>query len=68
MVKQFLMKRISSFVADAVSDDNMDPQRPVVIAEDVRQRFFAHLCNESAASEHLNTYPPVGAYVSNAVA
>ena len=67
MVKQFLMKRISSFRAAKLSTDNLEPGTAFIVPSQLRQRFFDHLCENGPAISHLESYPPVGECASISV-
>ena len=59
MVKQFLMLRISSFLADEFQLDTLGPGTSFHIPLDMRDRFFDHLCEASIGCEFLSSYAPV---------
>ena len=59
MVKQFLMRRISSFLADEFQLDALGPGTSFHIPPDMRGRFFDHLCDVSSGCEFLSSYAPV---------
>ena len=59
MVKQFLMRRISSFLAGEFQLDALGPGTSFHIPPDMRGRFFDHLCDLSSGCEFLSSYAPV---------
>ena len=59
MVKQFLMKRISSFRAQYLKDQNLVPNSPCLVPQDMWDAFAEHLTDRTSAQAFLAVYPPV---------
>ncbi len=59
MVKQFLMLQISSFRANAMSDNIGGTATDFHVPLALRSQFFEHLCNQAAGSEYISRYPIV---------
>ena len=59
MVKQFLMLRISSFLASEFQLDTLSPNTSFCIPPDMRGRFFQHICKATSGSEFLSSYATV---------
>ena len=59
MVKQFLMKRISSFRAQYLKDQKLAPNSPCLVPKDIWDAFAEHLTDRKSAQVFLAVYPPV---------
>ena len=59
MVKQFLMKRISSFRAQYLLDPNLAPDSPCLVPKESWDAFAKHLTDRKSAQAFLAGYPPV---------
>ena len=59
MVKQFLMRRISSFLARDFQLAALGLGTSVHIPLDMRSRFFDYLCDGPSAFDFLSSYAPV---------
>ena len=59
MVKQFLMKRISSFRAQYLLDPNLAPDSPCLVPNESWDAFAKHLTDRKSAEAFLAGYPPV---------
>ena len=59
MVKQFLMLRISSFMADELKLDAFEPCTSFNVPLDKHASFFNHLCEASSGNDFLASYAPV---------
>jgi len=59
MVKQFLMKRISSFRAQCLLDQNLAPDSPCLVPTKSWNAFVQHLTDCKSAQAFLAGYPPV---------
>ena len=59
MVKQFLMRRISSFLARDFQLAALGLGTSFHIPADMRGRFFDHLCDGPSGCEFLSSYAPV---------
>jgi hypothetical protein len=66
MAKQFLMKRISSFRAEKLTEELMVPGMPFVVPSERQSSFLEYLCQSGPAHEHLSAYPDVGKSSSTA--
>ena len=59
MVKQFLMKRISSFRAQYLLYQNLAPDSPCLVPNESWDAFAQHLTDRKSAQAVLAGYPPV---------
>ena len=59
MVKQFLMRRISSFLAGEFQFAALGLGTSFHIPADMRSRFFDHLCDGPSGCDFLSSYAPV---------
>ena len=59
MVKQFLMKRISSFRAQYLLDQNLAPDSPCLVPTESWDAFAQHLTDCKSAQAFLAGYPRV---------
>ena len=59
MVKQFLMKRISSFRAQYLLDPNLAPDSPCLVPKESWDAFAKHLTDRKSAEAFLAGYRPV---------
>ena len=59
MVKQFLMKRISSFRAQCLLDQNLATDSPCLVPNESWDAFAQHLTDRKSAQAFLAGYPPV---------
>ena len=59
MVKQFLMKRISSFRAQCLLDQNLAQDSPCLVPIESWDAFAQHLTDRKSAQAFLAGYPPV---------
>ncbi len=55
-----LLKRISSFRAEELTEQVVGPDMPFVVRFEKRSHFFEYLCQIDPAVEHLATYPDAG--------